>query len=388
MSRIVIIGGGVVGTSVARHLAVRGGCDVTVIEQAQSLGTGSTGRATGGARVQFGTEINILMSKYSLDFIRDWDRDCGYDPKGYLFFATSGAGFDALRRNIEVQRSVGITSTRTVSREEIAEICPLIESDDIVGGTFGTEDAFINPVGLMRNFHDDATDHGARFMFGTEVLSVETAGGRVSGVTTTEGVIGCDAVVICTGAHAARLGNGIGLDVPVTPQRRQIVWARCEERLPDSIPMVIDVGSGFHFRPAKDFNDPSMTIGHDQLLFAWPDPMDDSASDEFDSDFIPPVLEHSERRLRIHDSLRIMPDKCRAGLYENTPDHHGIIGPAGPGGLFFACGFSGHGVMHSPATGRAISEMILDGSCGFMDVSMLELDRFESGRLLEESSFI
>ena len=388
MSKVVIIGGGVVGASVARHLAVRGGCDVTLIEQSPSPGAGSTGRATGGARVQFGTEINVRMSKYSIDFIREWDRDCGYDPKGYLFFATSEAGFDSLKRNVEVQRRVGIESTRTVSREEIAEICPLIVTDDIIGGTFGSEDSFINPIALMRSFHDEAAEHGVRFMFGTEVSSIGRVGGRVSGVITADGEIGCDAVVICTGARAARLGSGVGIAIPVRPQRRQIVWARCGEKIPDSLPMVIDVGSGFHFRPARDFIDPSAVTENGDLLLAWPDPNDLTASDDFDAGFIPPVLEQSRRRLKIHASLDVVPTKCRAGLYENTPDHHGIIGPAGPDGLFLACGFSGHGVMHSPATGRAISEMILDGRCGFMDVSALGFDRFENGRLLEESSFI
>jgi sarcosine oxidase subunit beta len=388
MSRVVIIGGGVVGTSVARHLAVRGGFEVTVLEQADSLGRGSTGRATGGARVQFGTEVNILMSKYSIDFLKAWDRDCDYDPKGYLFFATSEKGFSSLKRNIDIQRSVGVSSARVVTREEVAEICPLIETHDIVGGTFGSEDGFINPFALMRSFHDEAIENGAGFLFGTEALSVTTTGGRVSGVVTNNGEIGCDAVVLSTGAHVARIGESLGIKVPVTPQRRQIVWAKTGEPLPVTLPMVIDAESGFHFRPARDFNEPYSTAKSDEILFAWPDPNDRSTSDEFDPDFIDPVLARSRKRLKIHSALRILPEKCRAGLYENTPDHHGIIGAAGPDGLFLACGFSGHGVMHSPATGRAVAELILDGRCDFMDVSMLGLERFENGRLLEESSFI
>jgi sarcosine oxidase, subunit beta len=388
MSRVVIIGGGVVGASVARHLSLRGGLETSVLERGAGLGEGSTGRATGGARVQFGTAVNILMSKYSIDFLKGWDRDCGLDQKGYLFFATGENGMSVLKRNLEVQKSVGISSTRIVSREEISEICPLIHTDDIVGGTFGSDDAFIDPVRLMRNFHDEAMEHGAVFTFGVEALSIKTTGGKISGVVTRDGEIGCDAVVICTGAQAARLGSEMGIDIPVTPQRRQIVWARNAEVLPDSLPMVIDVESGFHFRPARDFIDPDSTSTNDQVLFAWPDPDDRSTSDEFDERFIPPVLARSEKRLRIHGSLQLMPEKCRAGLYENTPDHHGIIGPAGPDGLFLACGFSGHGVMHSPATGRAIAEMILDGECAFMDVSSLGFERFENGRLLEESSFI
>jgi sarcosine oxidase subunit beta len=387
-SRIIIIGGGVVGASVARHLSMRGGCEVVVLDRGKSIATGSTGRATGGARVQFGTETNILMSKYSIDFIRHWNRNCDYDPKGYLFFATSDIGLSSLERNLELQKSVGVTSTRRVTREEIGEICPLINTDDIVGGTFGQEDGFINPIQLAAGFRDEAIEHGTRFEYGVEVNSISMSGGRVSGVMTQNGELGCDAVVLCTGAHVAELGRTVGIDIPVTPQRRQIVWAKNESQLPESLSMVIDVESGFHFRPARDFSDPQSTAPHDQLLFAWPDPSDDSTSDEFDESFIPAVLSRSKQRLSIHDSLRIMPEKCRAGLYENTPDHHGIIGPAGPEGLFLACGFSGHGVMHSPATGRAMSEIIIDGNCSFMDISQLGFDRFKDGRLLEESSFI
>ena len=387
-SRIIIIGGGVVGASVARHLAIRGGCEVLVLDRGKTIANGSTGRATGGARVQFGTEVNILMSKYSIDFLKEWNRDCDYDPKGYLFFATSEKGMSSLERNLELQKSAGVSSTRIVTRGEIEEICPIIATDDIVGGTFGQEDGFINPIKLAAGFRDEAIEHGARFEYGVNVVSLSMSGGRVSGVMTQNGELGCDSVVLCTGAHVAELGKTVGLEIPVTPQRRQIVWARNDVQLPESLPMVIDVESGFHFRPALDFSDPQSTAAHDQLLFAWPDPSDDSTTDDFNDSFIPPVLSRSKQRLSIHDSLRIMPEKCRAGLYENTPDHHGIIGPAGPDGLFLSCGFSGHGVMHSPATGRAMSEMIIDGDCSFMDISQLGFDRFKDGRLLEESSFI
>lgn len=386
-AEIVIIGGGVVGASVAFHLVERGVRDVLILERAPEQGYGSTGAATGGVRAQFETDINIRLSLYSLQFIKNWDHDCEYDPKGYLFFATTDEQFDYLKRNVEKQRSLGVSDVEIVDQDECRNLVPGMNCEDIIGGSFGKHDGFVNPLAIMKGFTDGAIRGGASLSFGVEAVSLRVEGGRVTGVATNDGVIACDAVVVCTGAHAAELAATAHVDLPVSPQRRQIVWARAQKPLPADLPMVIDIGTGFHFRPARDFR--HNPVGPDEILFAYPDrSKPNSASTDFDDAFIDKVYERARVRSDLLFNSQVIREKCRAGLYENTPDHHAILGGCDVAGLYFANGFSGHGVMHSPATGRALAEIILDGGASFLDVSCLSLERFAKGELLHETAFI
>jgi sarcosine oxidase, subunit beta len=385
----VIIGAGVVGASVAYHLTRKGENDVLILERESEQGKGSTGRATGGVRAQFETEINIRMSLYSLDFFKNWDFDCWYEPRGYLFFATDERQFEYLKRNVRFQKSLGVRDVEIVDAKTIAEICPILNCDDIVGGAFGARDGFINPLAVMRGFTGRALENGAKILFDTSVLSIETSGGKVSAVETDKGRIECEKVVLCTGARARELARTAGVDLPVEPQRRQIVWAKSETALPAKLSMVIDIGSGFHFRPARDFSDSSRELT-DEVFFAYPDPDEKpSLETSFDESFIAKVYERARHRSSFLFATEPLREKCRAGLYENTPDHHAIIGGCREiEGLYFANGFSGHGVMHSPATGRALAEIILDGRASFLDVSCLSFERFARGELLHETAFI
>lgn len=387
-SEIVIIGAGVVGASVAYHLTRRGATDVLILESEAKQGSGSTGKATGGVRAQFETEINVKMSLYSMNFFENWDFDCEYEPRGYLFFTTDEKHFGYLERNVETQKSLGVKAIEIVDAKTIAEICPILNVSDIVGGAFGGRDGFINPLAVMRGFTAEALKRGAKIEFETRAFSIEIAAGKVSAVETNKGRIECEKVVLCSGARAKDLAQTAGIDLPVEPQKRQIVWAKSPESLPANLPMTIDLGSGFHFRPARDFtnNEPAKT---DEVLFACPDADGKSACDtDFDEAFVGKVYERAKHRSPFLYETKPILAKCRAGLYENTPDHHAILGGCAITGLYFANGFSGHGVMHSPATGRALAEIVLDGAASFLDVSCLSLERFATGELLHETAFI
>ncbi|MCY7376550.1 MAG: FAD-binding oxidoreductase [Pyrinomonadaceae bacterium] len=388
-AEIVIIGGGVIGASVAYHLTKRGAKKVFILERESGQGKGSTGKATGGVRAQFETDINIKMSLYSIDFFENWDFDCEYEPRGYLFFATDERQFDYLKRNVRFQKSLGVKDVEIVDTKTIAEICPILNVSDIVGGTFGGRDGFINPLAVMNGFTTKALERGAKIEFETQAFSIETVGGKVVAIETNKGRIECGKVVLATGAWARELAKTAEIDLPVAPQKRQIVWAQSPSKLPENLPMVIDIGSGFHFRPARDFIDKSANDDNTEVLFAYPDPNEQSSLDtNFDESFIEKVYEKAKHRSPFLFETRVIKEKCRAGLYENTPDHHAIIGDCEIENLYFANGFSGHGVMHSPATGRALSEIILDGKASFLDVSCLRLERFAKGELLHETAFI
>jgi sarcosine oxidase subunit beta len=388
-AEIVIIGGGVAGASVAYHLTERGAKDVLVLDRAASLGTGSTGKATGGIRAQFDTDINIRMSLYSLDFFENWEFNSEYDPKGYLFLATNNIHLEYLNRTGDRQRELGYEGVHLVTQDEIAAMVPGLNVDDIMGGSFGPRDGFINPLAVLEGFMVGASQRGARVLTGVEVKKIDVESGRVARVETSDGYIECENVVIASGAWSAPLAASAGVVLPVTPLRRQIVWAEAPKPLPADLPMVIDMKDGFHLRPAKDFTHAAEASDPRAVLFAWPDPDEPpSFSTTFNDEFLLKVGDLAAYRAPFLNASRIVYEKCRAGLYENSPDHHAILGGCEVEGLYFACGFSGHGVMHSPATGRALAEIILDGEASFLDVSMLGLGRFAKGDLIRETAFI
>lgn len=385
---VVIIGGGIVGASVAFHLAERGCTDVLVLEREAGQGLGSTGKATGGVRAQFATAINIQMSRYSIDFFTRFEEatghKCDYEPAGYLFVATSEAQLDDLRRARERQHAEGLTNVELVGAEEIARRVPQLRTVDVVGGSFCGTDGFIAPLKVMRGFTARATERGVRVWTETEVTGIEVAGGCVAGVKTTRGRISTQVVVNASGAWAALTARLAGVEIPVVPLRRQLVSVRPAVPLAAGTPMVIDLSNNFHFRPeARELAAPG-------VLLAWPDEAETPGfKTDFDPAFTAKVFRHARARAPFLAGASVNASRCRAGLYELTPDHHAIIGEApGVGGLFLANGFSGHGVMHSPATGRLLAELILDGRATLLDVSALSPERFAAGRLLSETSVL
>ena len=386
---VVVIGGGIVGASVAFHLAERGCTNVVVVEREAEQGLGSTGKATGGVRAQFATAINIQMSRYSIDFFTRFEdatgHACGYEPAGYLFVATNAAQFDYLKQTRARQMAEGLTNVELVGADEIARRVPGLRVNDVAGGSFCQTDGFIAPLKVLGGFTARAVERGVRVWTETRVTGLEVEGGRIKHVETTRGRISTRAVVNASGAWAAETARLAGVEIPIVPLRRQLVSVAPVAPVPAGLPMVIDMSNGFHFRPeARELPSPG-------VLLAWPD---EEETPGFKTDFDPRFTEKVLRRARervphLVNGATLNASRCHAGLYELTPDHHAIIGEApGVGGLFLANGFSGHGVMHSPATGRIIAELILDGRAGLMDVSALGAERFASGRLIEETSVL
>ncbi len=385
---VVIIGGGIVGSSVAYHLAERGCANVCVVEREAEQGMGSTGKATGGARTQFATTINIQMSLYSIEFFAHCEEvtghPSGYMPRGYLFVATSEGQLDYLRANRERQEALGLKGIELLTAQDIAGLIPQLRVADVVGGSLCLTSGFVDPPAIMRAFMSVASERGARLLLGAEVTGIEVDGAGVSGVVTTRGRIATRAVVNASGAWAAEVARLAGVEIPVVPLRRQLVSTASFDGFTAQMPMVIDMSNGFHFRP--DFK-AGPTPG---VLMAWPDPEETPGFKvDFEPSFVDKVLGHAAHRVPCLRDVVVEPSRCRAGLYEMTPDHHAILGEVpGVRGLYLANGFSGHGVMHSPATGRIIAEMILDGEARLFDVAPLGLERFAEGRLLEETAVL
>jgi sarcosine oxidase subunit beta len=385
---VVIIGGGIVGSSIAYFLTEAGCSNIIVLEREAAQGLGSTGRATGGVRAQFSTNINILMSLYSIEFFSHFEErtgsKSGYQPNGYLFIATNERHVEYLKTVRERQRAAGLETVELVSAEDIAQMIPQLRTNDILGGSYCPTDGLIEPLNVMRDFMERATERGVRLWLETEVTGIETERGEVKGVMTTRGHISTRAVVNASGAWAAGVARLAGVEIPVVPLRRQLVAARLSNDLPARLPMVIDMTDGFHFRRApQDWLEPG-------VILAWPDPAETFGfKTEFEKTFIEKVFARAAHRMPLLAQGIVDKGRCRAGLYEMTPDHHAIIGEApNVRGLFLANGFSGHGVMHSPATGRIISDLILHGQTHLFDIKPLGAERFTEGYLLEETSIL
>lgn len=380
---VVIIGGGIVGSSIAYHLAEAGCSNVVIIERNERQEMGSTGKSAGGVRAQFATPINIRMSRYSIDCFAHFEELTGhtadYRPHGYLFVATSERHLAVLRANRQQQIAQGLTNVEIVTAEDIVRMVPQLRAEDIVGGSFCPTDGFVDPYSVLRGFSARARERGVQVWLNTEVTGIEVEQDRVSGVVTTQGRVATRTVVNAAGPWAAQVARLAGVEIPVSPLRRQIVNTQPFDQLPRPLPMVIDMSNGFHFRREGE-----------GILMAWPDPEETVGfKTTFDQEFIEKILTCAVSRVPCLAEAQVNPRRCWAGLYEVTPDHHAIIGPApGVDGLFLANGFSGHGVMHSPATGRIVSELILQGQSSVLDASVLSVERFAAGRLIQETAVL
>ncbi len=380
---VVIIGGGIVGSSIAYHLAEAGSTDVLIIEREEQQGMGSTAKSAGGVRAQFATPVNIQMSLYSIAFFARFEEvtghTAGYKPHGYLFLATSQPQLDYLKANRETQMKLGLNNVDLLTADDVKHMVPFARTADIVGGSFCQTDGFVDPYSVMRGFMLRARERGVRVWLETEVTGISVEAGRVTGVETSKGRVSTRAVVNAAGPWAAAAARMAGVELPVEPLRRQIVKTEAFSKLPARLPMIINMSNGFHFRREGE-----------SFLLAWPDKEETFGfKTNFDYDFVEKILTRAVDRVPIFAEAEVNPRRCWAGMYEVTPDHHAIIGRApSVDGLYFANGFSGHGVMHSPATGRIVSELILHGEPRAIDAAPLGVERFAEGRLLKETAVL
>jgi sarcosine oxidase subunit beta len=368
--RVAIVGAGVVGASVAYHLAARGIHDVVVLDRADQPGGGSTPRATGGFRVQFGTAINIALSLLAreklLRFEEELGVDSGYRPHGYLFLARSEAALNALRIANALQHANGAPEPQLIDADEARRINPAIEDDAIAGGAYGPRDGFIRAMQIVGGYTDAAKRFGVRFDYGVEAVRWRVEGDHVIAIETRYGAIEADVFVNAAGAWASTLG----IDNPVRPLRRQVACTIETDALPETMPMTIWLDDGFHLR-----------VRDRRILLLRPDeprtidPFDDKLDDEWIAD----VVKRAKAKVPIAGSVAIDRNKCWAGLYEMSPDRHALLGRAhGFANLFLANGSSGHGVMHAPALGQLLAQLIA-GEEPSIDIHPLRPSRFAEG---------
>jgi len=380
---VIIIGAGIVGSSIAYHLTSAGCRSVLVVERESQQGKGSTGKSMGGVRAQFSTPVNIQMSLYAIPFYASFDErighPAGYRPQGYLFCATQEKHMAYLHANYAKQVELGLNDVRIVSGDEIRATFPPLRGDDIVGGSFCGTDGFVDPYSAMIGFTMWAAEHGATLWKNANVVAILRDSRGITAIETTRGTVATRVVVNCAGAWAAEVAKLSGVNLPVEPLRRMLVPSEPFDQFPHTAPMIIDMSNGFHFRPEA--------LG---FLLAWNDPEEKPGEKtDVEPSFIEKILTRAADRVPCFENLPVNPKRAWAGLYEMTPDHHPILGEVpGVPGFFCANGFSGHGVMHAPATGKILSDLILTGKTDLIDASLLNYARFAEGRMIHETAVL
>jgi glycine/D-amino acid oxidase-like deaminating enzyme len=375
---VVIVGGGIVGASIAYHLTKKGVRDVLVLER-DRIGSGSTGKNAGGIRLQFSSEINVRLSQISLPRIERFEDEIGIDPHfhqvGYLFLITEDRDVAPFERSLAMWSRLGVPARRLDAGAAKA-LMPHARTDDVRFATFCAKDGYADPSSMLNGYVARAREAGATFLEGAEVTAITRADGRIAGVRTADDEIVAPTVVDAAGPWAAQVAKLAGVDLPISPLRRHIFVTEALAELDGEFPLTIEFATGLYAHRESG-----------GVLLGMADPNEKPGFDDtVNWDFMPAVAERALSRFPILERASIKTGW--AGLYEDTPDKHPILGAVDEvEGFICAAGFSGHGIMHAPVTGELIAEAIADGQTS-LDIGALRASRFRSGELVREHNVI
>ena len=362
---VVVVGGGIIGTSVAFHLT-EAGVDVCLLER-DELASGSTSRAAGGFRSQFSDPLNVAISLRSIDaFTRFAERPGGeidLAQVGYLFLLDREEDVAAFEESVALQNALGVPS-RFVPLEEVAALCPVAGLEGVLAATYCALDGHASPEAVVQGYAAGARANGGTVITRCAVTGLDVVEGKIRGVATTLGTIESSIVVCAAGAWSPTLAEMVGVELPVQPILREIGFTAPVDGLPDRIPLTVDFSTGFYFHREG----PGLLFGmadRDQLP-GFDEPADPA--------WLEKVIEVAERRLPSLLDMGIAGGW--KGFYEVTPDHNALVGETGEASRFlYATGFSGHGFLQGPAIGEIVRDLVL-GREPFVDVTALSVERF------------
>lgn len=378
-AEVVIIGAGIMGCSIAYHLAERGLRDIVVLERDQ-IGRGATADAAGGIRLQFSTETNIRLSQISLDYWEAFQERFGFDinlrQQGYLFLLTREDEIPVFERNLALQQSLGVPAS-WVTPQDIAELNPAVVLDDVIGGTFCPRDGWADTSGSTMGFAQAARRAGVRIVEDAPVTGIAVEHGRVTGVEVDGQRVSAPLVICCSGPQTNAVGKLAGLDLPVHPFRRMSFVTEEFDAIPGTVPMTIEFARSLYFHPESN-----------GFLFGMSNADEPSSSDKtVDDDWMFTTIEALIERAPAFEQATVR--RGWAGFYEVTPDDNPLFGRVDDlEGFVVAAGFSGHGYMQGPAIGLLMSELLLDGSTMTVDMRAFRPGRFAEGALVQEHNVI
>jgi sarcosine oxidase subunit beta len=363
---VVVIGGGVIGTSIAFHLAEAGVADVVLLERDQ-LASGSTSRAAGGVRAQFSDPVNIAIALRSLTAFAAFEERPGWaidlHRVGYLFLLDRPEDVERFAANVAQQNELGVPS-RIIDPDEASRLSPLAGVEGVLAASFCPLAGHASPEAVVQGYAAAARGLGVRILTGRSATAIEVDGGEIRAVATTHGRVTTTTVVCAAGIWSPAIGEMAGVALPVEPYLREVGFTAPIDGLPQPIPMTIDFTSGFYFHREGP-----------GLLFGMADPDQEPGLDApTDPDWLLKVMAVAERRAPALLDMGIAGGW--KGCYEVTPDHNALIGEARTVSRFlYATGFSGHGFLQGPAVGEIIRDLYL-GEAPFVDVTGLSADRF------------
>ena len=362
---VVVVGGGVIGTSIAFHLA-EAGVDVCLLERDQLAG-GSTSRAAGGVRAQFSDPLNIAIGLRSIEaFTRFGERpgaEIDLHQVGYLFLLDRAEDVAAFEASMALQNELGVPS-RFVDLDEAHELCPLAALDGVLAATYCPLDGHASPEAVVQGYAAGARSHGATVLTGCAASGIRLAGQEIRAVETTLGSIETGTVVCAAGVWSPELASTVGVELPVQPYLREVGFTGPVEGLPARIPLTVDFSTGFYFHREGP-----------GLLFGMADRDQGPGLDTpTDPTWLEKVMEVAERRLPSLLDMGLAGGW--KGYYEVTPDHNALVGESAEIARFlYATGFSGHGFLQGPAVGEIVRDVVL-GREPFVDVAPLSAERF------------
>lgn len=365
---IVVIGAGAIGAGIAYHLSRRGARDVVVLER-DVVGAGSTSKAAGGIRVQFGTRVEIEFSQRGIAFFKRFEDEmgvpCDFHQEGYLFVVTDEPTLARFHTNVALQRSLG-ADVRIIAPDDARALVPSLVVDDAIAAVWGPTDGYASPNDVVQAYATQARARGVRIIEETPVTGLRVERGRVTAVETPAGAIAARLVINAAGPWAPLVGRMAGLELPVDPRRRHIFVTDAFDGVRHPLPLVTDTGSGFYCRSEQG------------AILMSPGDIGAATAYEAEVDWgaLEGAVEKAVRRIPALEGARVR--HAWAGLRPLTPDGRAILDWA-PGieGLFLAVGFCGHGFQHSFAVGETVTEWLLDGRPR-VDCSDLRLGRFAS----------
>jgi sarcosine oxidase subunit beta len=355
-----------------------------VLDRGATSGTGSTGRATGGYRAQFATPINVRLSLLAREKLKAFKEetgiDSGYQPVGYLWLACNNRQLELLRESQRMQKLEGLHEARELTLSDIPDVNNAISLDRIVGATFCHSDGYIRPLEILRGYVEAAERLGVKFMWDSAVTGMKLdAASNISEIKTTSETIVADNYVNAAGAWASRIAAMAGVVLPVVPLRRQAALTVPTDVLPSTMPMTLFMEDDFHMR-----------VRDGRAVLCWPSPETPGEPSELraDPEWIDIVTAKARERVAALRDVAIDIPLCYAGLYEMSPDDHAIVGRSDEcENLWLANGSSGHGVMHSPALGEIVADLIT-GRTPAVDVKELRPSRFAEGAAIVSNELI
>ena len=375
---VVVIGGGVMGLSAAYHLARSGVRDVVLVEKGE-LGSGSTCKAAGGVRAQFSDAVNIELGRRSLRTFENFRAELGQEidlhQVGYLFLLDRPEHVEAFENNVALQNELGVNS-RMIDVAEAKRLSPLISTDGLLAAAWSPRDGHCTPESVVLGYASAARRAGAALLRGTTVEAIERDGRTITAVVTSRGRIRTGAVVCAAGPWSGAVGAMAGVDLPVTPLRRQVLTTEPVDGLDPDTPFTIDFATSFYFHGEG----PGLLLG-----MSDPDETPGFRLRRSD-DWLPRLAAAIEHRAPRIGDVGIA--SGWAGLYEMTPDHNALIGESGEVSRFlYATGFSGHGFLMGPAVGEVVRDLY-HGDRPVVDVSGLAVDRFRDSALRPELNIV